>query len=151
MHRSKYPVRQYWNENNCQIINCAPPFYFEKDRCVIGWPSKFWYLWDGSKCNYSPSQCPSGTTWSGLTCKSTGQCGNGYYNGPAGKCSPLPQQCYPPTTWDGSSCTSSGSGAICPQGRNVIHMKLVKMNLYGMWIIKMCMPPGTINSVNRCV
>lgn len=97
----KCPNGQYYNGFQCQVINCPPPSYFLKDRCVYGGQSKcdFGYIWNGVECSFYPNSCPTGTFWTSMTCQHNGQCGNGFYLGQGNICLPLPQQCIPPSKW----------------------------------------------------
>lgn len=78
----KCQIGQFWNGYNCQVINCPPPSYFSKDRCVVGESNKcsFGYIWNGRDCAFAPPTCPQGTLWTSQTCKSTGKCGDGFYS-----------------------------------------------------------------------
>lgn len=113
----KCPIGQFYNGFSCQIINCPPPSYFFKDRCVYGGNNNqcdFGYSWNGFNCSFYPNKCPQGSQWNSGTCQGSGQCGVGYYFGQSNSCVPFPQQCPPPSIFDGSRCGTSGSG--CPKG-----------------------------------
>lgn len=110
----KCSTGQFWNGAQCQIINCPPPSYFLKDRCVYGGENScdFGHVWNGDSCKFYPTSCPSGSIWSNSLCQNT-KCGNGYYSGPNGECISLPQRCPPSNQWDGSKCFQGNS---CPKG-----------------------------------